>query len=55
MNSKLLKDLEISAKKRSVSVDLLIEQILSTAMLHEEYLTDKDNDAIKAIYKKYIN
>jgi len=54
LNKILLRDLVVAANKRSITTDELIEQILSTAMFHEKYLTDDDNHAIIAIYKKYI-
>jgi hypothetical protein len=50
----LLRDLEAAARKRSISVETLIEQILSTAMFHELFITDDDQKTIDNVYKKYI-
>lgn len=51
----LAQDLADAAKKRSITVETLIEQILSTAMLVERFLTDEDSEVIKAIYAKYLD
>lgn len=51
----LKEDLIISSKKRNITIELLIEQILSTAMLVESYLTSEDSKKITDIYKKYIH
>jgi len=54
MKAYLFKDLEFSARKRGISIGELIDQILSTAMLHEKFLTEEDDKAILKIYKKYM-
>ena len=54
MKMQLLRDLEAAALKRSISVETLIEQILSTAMFHELFITDDDQKIFNDVYKKYI-
>ena len=55
IGSYLAQDLSDAAKKRSTTVETFIEQILSTAMLVEKYLTDEDSEAMKVIYRKYLD
>jgi len=52
---RLERDLITSARKRRTSVEDLIIDILGSQMLVEMFLTKDDSEAIKAIYRKYIN
>lgn len=58
MNLKLHKflhrDLTILANKRNISVELLIDQILSAQMVIEKHLSPDDHNTIKAIFRKYL-
>ena len=50
----LHRDLAILANKRSVSMELLINQILSSQMMIEKHLSLNDRNTIMAVFRKYL-